>query len=600
MQNLTIVIPYRDESAALLRLLSSMPDIPTIVIDDNSTVKPSWIDAVVNRPHLRHIDLPDRRYFSGAVNVGIRACLTDVLVLNQDIWFNDASEHWLTEIDRLRREYAVFGHGVTRHPAWPMGYVQGTFMFMRRDAIDAVGPFNVKDFPLWGATSDWQARACRKGFKSLPIGDMAWFEHEERHQSRYGSSITKLVNEQPEQKDWFIRTPPLVSIIIPCYNYGHYLQDCINSIRGGPTSQGVQPGQSFTAWEAIIVDDCSTDDSYQVAQSLADPWQGIRAVRTIRNSGTAEAINTGIRAAYGTYFTICSADDMLAPGYLEALYRVVENNPRLVPYTDQLIMDGRGKRVAWQMREYDFDSLLVRNHIPPGIMASKQAWREVGGYPRVFGTGREDWAFAVALGRSGYCGVRVPGPLYWYRRQGQNRTDKNRTAEWRATFVRQMKETFPDLYRGEKPMGCCGGSRRRSQSQPKARLPGGAVKLAAPQDHMIKLEYIGQNQGNGSWWGDVTQTHYRFGPNRRIGYVYESDVDDLLSKRIGRRPVFRRYADPAPAEWEPPPAPEVDAVAVEMEMATPMPEHADAVATVTAIVAEEQAKKRKPRKHADA
>ena len=63
---------------------------------------------------------------------------------------------------------------------------------------------------------------------------------------------------------------------------------------------------------------------------------------------------------------------------------------------------------------------------------------------------------------------------------------------------------------------------------------------------MVMVEYIGQNGGSTSWFGTVTGTHYRFGPQRRIGYVYESDVDNLLAARQGRHAQFQHHVPPKP------------------------------------------------------
>ncbi|NIV40114.1 MAG: hypothetical protein GWN58_65135, partial [Anaerolineae bacterium] len=75
---------------------------------------------------------------------------TDVLVLNQDLWFT--SDAWLPRLLALRADYGLIGDGVLKHPAWPKGYVQGTFMFLRRDAIRDVGLMDAQEYPLWGAT----------------------------------------------------------------------------------------------------------------------------------------------------------------------------------------------------------------------------------------------------------------------------------------------------------------------------------------------------------------------------------------------------------------------------------------------------------------
>src|SRR6185503_20549111 len=107
---------------------------------------------------------------------------------------------------------------------WPKGYVQGTFMFMRRDALEKIGGLNAVDYPLWGATAEWQLRACRAGFEALPLDSIPGFEHA-RGQAPYGSSIKATLEAEPAKRATFIRTPPEISVIIPSYNYGRYLRD---------------------------------------------------------------------------------------------------------------------------------------------------------------------------------------------------------------------------------------------------------------------------------------------------------------------------------------------------------------------------------------
>ena len=63
---------------------------------------------------------------------------------------------------------------------------------------------------------------------------------------------------------------------------------------------------------------------------------------------------------------------------------------------------------------------IERNMMHMGIMFEKQAWQEVGGYREQMKHGREDWAFNVALGERGYCGVKLGRSGYLYRRHGHN------------------------------------------------------------------------------------------------------------------------------------------------------------------------------------
>jgi len=104
-------------------------------------------------------------------------------------------------------------------------------------------------------------------------------------------------------------TTSVVSVVVPCYNYGHYLTDAVGSVL----AQGVPV-------EIIIVDDCSTDDSTEVATRLAEQHPEVRLVRNEHNLGHIATYNKGLGMVTGEYVVLLSADDMLAPGaFLRAL-----------------------------------------------------------------------------------------------------------------------------------------------------------------------------------------------------------------------------------------------------------------------------------------
>jgi len=91
---------------------------------------------------------------------------------------------------------------------------------------------------------------------------------------------------------------PLVSVIVPLYNYQQYIGDCIRSIEN----------QTYKNWELIIVDDCSTDKSFKVAKKFA--CDKIRVVKTTKNKGYSKAKNEAIKLSNGKYITALDADDM--------------------------------------------------------------------------------------------------------------------------------------------------------------------------------------------------------------------------------------------------------------------------------------------------
>ena len=251
MENLTAIIPFWNGQATIDRLLDSLPsDLPVIIVDDRSD-EPYQTE----RENVRVIRLPEKGFFSGAVNAGVDSAQTDVLILNQDAYFHN--HDWMDLIAKNRQEFAIVGDGVFGHPAWPKGYIQGTFMFIRRDAWTKTGGFNVEDYPLWGATAEWQLRACRQGFRAMPLQNIPGFMHRQNSTSgksyRFGNAIGEAIKRWPGMRRKFLRTPPELSVIVPCYNYGHYLPDTINSLFGGPTCLGEWEPQGFQSFEVIIV-----------------------------------------------------------------------------------------------------------------------------------------------------------------------------------------------------------------------------------------------------------------------------------------------------------------------------------------------------------
>ncbi len=530
MDNLTVVIPCFNGENYIHNLLSDLPvEIAVVIVDDHSDEPLSLrrANTTIYRP-------AQKGYFTGAVNYAIARTQGDVLVLNQDVRLTGTA--WLDLIAEKRTEYALIGERIKGpHPAFPHGYVHGVFQFMRRDAINAAGMMDAENYPLWGATAVWQWQICRKGFKALPVDSIPGLTHERKPTERYGSSIRQLLQRSPADHDRLIRTPPLVSVIIPTYNHGRYLPDAINSLIGGTTSLGHMPGQTFQGFEVIIVDDGSTDDTAEIAQQLADPWQGIRYIRR-QNGGTPAANNTGIRAAVGRYICMMCADDMREPWSLNDLYQAAIRNPHSVIYDEPVLIKDGKRADLFPVANYDFATLLERNMMHMGIMFEKAAWREVGGYREQMKHGREDWAFNVALGERGYCGVKVGRSGYLYRRHGQNRTMTNTSLEWREHFRIQMEQLFPHLYKGDWPMACCGGKSSRS-SGGNSSAPRGVASLAMPAGgEMVLVEYVGRSVGSSSWGGPgavPSGRYYRFGgnPRDRVKYVEKSDLAWLLDRR---------------------------------------------------------------------
>lgn len=569
MDNLTIVVPFYNGHEHINGLLDTIPErVPVLIVDDQS-------DRPLARVHRGNVEIvrPDaKQYFSGAVNVGInRAGRDDVLVLNQDVRFDGTQ--WLDLLERKRHEYAYIGERIKgEHPAFPeTGYIHGVFQFMRRDAIDRVGGLDAEFFPLWGGSAVWQWAAARAGFNVLPLDEVPNLAHKRR--GSFGSSISQLLQERPDLKDRLIRTPPLVTVVIPNYNYGRFIADAIRSLFGGPTSLGEMDPQTFQGFEVIVVDDGSLDDSVDIVKSLQTPWNGLRLVEK-PNGGTPSANNAGIEAALGKYVVLMCSDDMREPWSLRDLVRAQERHPDKVIYDDPIIFGDGERRDVMPLGTYSFSKLLQKNHVHMGIMFPKAAWEQVGGYPEEMRYGREDWAMNIRLGLYGWCGHKIDRPGYLYRRDGQNRTLTNTTPEWRDRFLTQLHALFPDAYQGELPMGCCGGRKDpKPVSVPQARPNApAAIPQNMSAEQFVLVEYIGGNTGNAVWGGpggSPSGMPYVFGnnPKNKQRYVLRQDLSWLIRLREPDNrdvPIFQEVevtpqpeqVVSAPVEPEPEPAPD--------------------------------------------
>lgn len=114
-----------------------------------------------------------------------------------------------------------------------------------------------------------------------------------------------------------------VSVIIPCYNQGQYLSRAISSLQV----------QTLQDWEAIIVDDGSTDNSWQIANELAKTDARIKIYHK-ENGGSGSARNMGLDNASGEFIQFLDADDMLHPEKLEVQVRQMRESNAELSYTD--------------------------------------------------------------------------------------------------------------------------------------------------------------------------------------------------------------------------------------------------------------------------
>jgi glycosyltransferase involved in cell wall biosynthesis len=198
-----------------------------------------------------------------------------------------------------------------------------------------------------------------------------------------------------------------VSVVIPCFNYGHHLTEAVETVLA----------QTLQAFEIIVVDDGSTDDSAAVARSLIDahPEVSIRLISQPNSGSPGHSRNVGIAAARAEYIVCLDADDMLDLAYLERCAAALDRTPEAAVAYGALQCFGDDHTLT-DPREWDTRAELDCNFLTVASMFRRQAWEQVGGIDTEIGY--EDWDFWIGCIEHGWVGIKAPGALWHYRVHG--------------------------------------------------------------------------------------------------------------------------------------------------------------------------------------
>ena len=198
-----------------------------------------------------------------------------------------------------------------------------------------------------------------------------------------------------------------VSVIIPCYNYGRYLRDCVRSVAA----------QTFGDFEIIIVNDGSTDNSLAVAKACAAEFSDLEIKIIDQPNAGQPAIsrNNGIAQARGEFIVALDADDWIAPSFLEECVRTLDASQTLsVAFTDTVYHHANGRVEVHPTGEFTVARLRQNNQLSCCSLFRKKVWETVGGI-RTNVRGYEDWDYWLAAAAAGFTGKRIAKPLFFYR-----------------------------------------------------------------------------------------------------------------------------------------------------------------------------------------
>jgi glycosyltransferase involved in cell wall biosynthesis len=201
----------------------------------------------------------------------------------------------------------------------------------------------------------------------------------------------------------------LISIIVPCFNDGIYLRECLESVIA----------QTYLEWECIIIDDGSTDNTREVAHGFVERNSRIKYYYH-ENCGVSASRNYGISVSNGQYILPLDADDCIHKDYLKSAVSILSCNSSVkVVYCkcDYFgALDG-----PMQLPIFSLSTLSCRNLIFVSALFRKVDFQSIGGYDELMTSGWEDWEFWINLLKDGGDVHQIDKTYFFYRIKHESR-----------------------------------------------------------------------------------------------------------------------------------------------------------------------------------
>lgn len=276
------------------------------------------------------------------------------------------------------------------------------------DALEKIN-YNDKDIDLTTGPRLMTSIAKKYGWDFWKIGkfdDIAILPPEYFYPYHYTEKYTpECVKENTYTvHHWSMSWSDKVSVVIPCYNQGHFLKDAIDSALNS----------THKHLEVIVVNDGSTDETEKVALSYGNRIRYIKQ----ENKGLSAARNTGIKNAYGAYIVTLDSDDKIHPSFIsKALGKADIVCAKLQCF-------GKSNAIWQSPKKYPtYKDLLQRNQLFSCSIFKKEVWLNIDGYDeQMFVRGKqgcngyEDWDFWIRAAKHGYTFMNLDDVLIYYRK----------------------------------------------------------------------------------------------------------------------------------------------------------------------------------------
>lgn len=219
---------------------------------------------------------------------------------------------------------------------------------------------------------------------------------------------------------------PKVSVIMGIYNCADTLEEAVNCIIN----------QTFSDWELIMCDDCSSDETYKVAQRIAEKDKRIIVLKNDKNLTLAPTLNKCAKEAKGKYLARMDGDDICSCDRFQKEVDILNNYSQYSLVSCQMeLFDDNGvyRVVSHEDLPTPKDLIKCSQFCHAGCMMKKDAFDSVGGYSESMDYKRvEDYDLWARMYQAGYKGYNIQEPLYSMR--------DDRNAISRRTFQNRKNE----------------------------------------------------------------------------------------------------------------------------------------------------------------
>lgn len=220
----------------------------------------------------------------------------------------------------------------------------------------------------------------------------------------------------------------LISIVLPVYNGEKYLRESIESILS----------QTYKSWELIIVDDCSTDSSAEIAREYVNRDERVHYYRNENNLRLPRNLNRGFKLARGNYLTWTSDDNRFKSTALEKMYYALESKKDAqFVFASCRVIDGEGKPIEYMMVDNKRKKQIIgHNVVGACFMYTRKVYEEIGEYDPEFVL-VEDYDYWQRISAK-FNVVTINEILYEYRWHAGALTSTLRKEEFNKTLEKML------------------------------------------------------------------------------------------------------------------------------------------------------------------